>query len=152
MSTLDEQMNTGTEITARARSFIQSTSPWLRFIGIFGMVISVLIIIMAFVVIFSGGLLSSLFDQMPGMSGFPLTIFGIIYLLLGALMFFLNFLLFKAGNGYKNFVQTNRIESLEDALGRQKTYWTIVGVLTLIGVMFYALAIIGGIIAGLVAM
>lgn len=64
-------------------------------------------------------------------------VFIMFLLLVG--MFFLVITLYKAGDAYKKYSLNGNVQELETAFLKQKQYWTVLGILSIIGIFIYAI-------------
>lgn len=69
-------------------------------------------------------------------------VFGLVYLLMGIFMFWLSFKLFSYGSAIGVLRVTGSIQHLELALDRQRSYWKAVGIMVLIVICLYLVAIV----------
>ena len=110
--------NRGLTLTDKMKEDLRAASPWMKFVGIFYMIISALGLI---------GLLIAI-TQMFHIS---LVISLIIY----GLMLYLGSLVMKMGNQYGNFLDTGTSATLEKAFDAQKRFWMITGILIILGII-----------------
>jgi hypothetical protein len=136
----------GRVLTEEMLYYLRGASPWLRFIGIAGFIglgAAVLMILLVF--FFIGRMLPDSPETapfrtiMPGMS--------IIYLPFLAIYFFPILFLFRFGTRIKSYLYSGDTKDLEEALKNNKSLWTFMGVITIIGLSFTALTLVGVIIA-----
>ena len=96
----------------RLKNALSGMSGWLKFLGIVNIIVGILL---------------------------SLTLVGIIG---GILTIWLGVLLFQAGNRASEYVLTESQESLFQWAEKLKTYFIIMGILTILGVIFMVLAFI----------
>lgn len=145
MSILDENISTNSSISPRMRATLAGLAPWLRFIGIVGLVISILALVFTLIMIVAGSSILAM-SQVPGMAALP-GFFFFIYLVIFGFSAYMYYLLFQAGVKLKRFAQVDDQIALEEAFAKQKTFWTIVGVFMIIYLAIIAIAFIFSIIA-----
>lgn len=140
MSILDQNISNDGFISPRMRATLAGLAPWLRFVGIVGLVFSIIGIIGTLIMIVAGTSILAM-SQVPGMAALP-TFFFFIYIVIFGFSAYMYYLLFQSGTNLKRFAQANDQIALEDAFVKQKTFWTIVGVLLaiylgIIALMFF---------------
>ncbi len=108
---------------------------WAKFLSIIGFIFIGILIVLGF----SMGGIMSLFtsETLP----FPMFIFGFVYLIIGAIYFYPLFALFKFSNYTKIAVARLNSEDLTLALKNLRGVFTFIGILTLIGLIFFVLEI-----------
>ena len=130
-----------------SRSFLKETAKWTYFLSIVGFVFVGLMVLVSF---FAG----ALFSNLPNSEAMPFN-FGpfmtIIYLVMALVYFFPILYLFKFSTKMKIALQSKIDEDLAVALENLKSHYKFVGVFTIIiisiYVLFFLLAIIGGMFA-----
>lgn len=152
MDVLDEgAANTSELVTPLGITYLKKTYPWIRFLGVLGIIGGVLYMLMAF---FAG----SIFSMAGGMDGMEGNIMagagvfmGIIYFLVGALVAYVGYLLYGYGTKLKTGLEIKDANQIERAFKDQKNYFLITGILALIGVSFAALGFLVAIFGGMAA-
>ncbi|TLX71993.1 hypothetical protein E9993_19490 [Labilibacter sediminis] len=128
-------------ISENTSVFLLSAAKWAKFIAIMGF------IAVGFMVL--GGLFSgivmSFMENEFAMMPFPPFIFSFLYLAMGALYFFPVYYLFKFSTQAQYAIQTLNTTQLEIAFRNIKSYFKFIGVLIIVMLSLYALAIIGAI-------
>ncbi|CAN5175193.1 hypothetical protein BH09BAC1_BH09BAC1_30520 [soil metagenome] len=138
MSILDQNISAEGTVTPSMRGAYATMSPWLRFIGICGMIGSVIYFIGILALLATG---ARAFAALGAFGSAP-TALLLFILLFAGLMFYLSLLLYQSGGRMKAFVQYNDVIALEQAVLKQKTYWLILGVLLAIYLVIIVLAIV----------
>ena len=137
-------------ITENMLFHLKGACPWIRFVGIAGFIglgLSVLSLI-----IIGVGINRTLSNtEELGAFGALGPVMTIIYIPFLALYFFPLFFLFRFGNRIKSYLYSGSNEDLEEAFKNNKSLWTFVGVLMIIGLASMALLLLGVIIAGIAA-
>ncbi|HPE35729.1 MAG TPA: hypothetical protein PK625_01160 [Spirochaetales bacterium] len=114
-------------ITGLMKDYISATAPWMRFMGILGF------IGVGFLAV--GGLLM-MFGVLGNIAG------GISNVIYAAILFFPARYLYRAGSGFRQFIQDQRSDSLERDLSNNKSYWKFQGILSIIGLVMIPIAVI----------
>ena len=121
--------------------YLRRASPWLRFIGICGF-ISLGLTVLTILIIGFG--LRNMIPDTPELA--PLRAMGpgmsLLYILFLALYFFPVLFLFRFGKYLKSYIFTGDSRDLEEAFKNNKSLWTFVGVLMIIGLSFMALILL----------
>jgi hypothetical protein len=128
-------------ISEDVRSYIYEAAKWTKFLAIVGFVFTALIAISAFS---AGAVLNSLAMLSPNN---PLVKMGsaaitIIYLLIALLYFYPSFLLFRFSTAANQAVLYADQASLSAAMGKLKSFFKFWGILTIVLIIFYILAIV----------
>ena len=123
-------------LTEKMVYYLQGASPWLRFVSIVGFVFLGLSLLFTFVVIAG----AETFDDAlgTGSGGLFILITTLPFLLLGffCLLFTLQF-----GNKIKMYLHTKDSADLEEAFKNNKSLWVLSGVVCIICLAFFVLAI-----------
>jgi len=141
--------NSGVSITETMFQHLYEASPWLRFIGIVGYIISGVIVVVGILSAFGMAAASFLSDDL-GM--FPVWILALVYIPLGVLLFFPAHFTYNFGKKLRNYRFSGSIEDLELAFKNNKSLWKFNGILYIIYLSFIPLSIVGAIIAGIAAL
>jgi hypothetical protein len=135
------------QLDQTASSYLGEAGRWARFLSILGFVMcGILVLVGVFMASFISGALSS-FGGGSAMGG---TFFTVIYLLIALLYFFPCLYLFHFGFKMKSALQNNDQELLSSALKNLKSCFKFFGILFIIVLVFYALALIAGIVGAAV--
>lgn len=129
-----------------ALMLIKSIAGWTRFIGIVGAVMIVLLVILAFGM---GTIMTAALAQTEAAGAIPGVFFTIIYLVFAALYGLPVYYLLSFSKYAKRYYAGNAIEDGINALKYIKNFFLFIGVLTIIMLGFYAIAIIGGAMSAL---
>jgi hypothetical protein len=127
MATSDGQVPDG------AMRALQGTKPWVTFLAILGFVFTGLMILGGLAITATG----TMSDRNKLGSGI-----GIVYVFLGALYFAPSFLLLRYGAAIRRLLDGGGTDALTEALVRQKSFWRLIGIATLVILGFYFLAMI----------
>lgn len=137
-------------ISEDIRSFIYDTSKWTRLLAIVGFVTSALIAISALSVGAVLNTLSATNPANPMLQMNPLFL-TLAYLIFALITFYPSYLLLKFSTSAKQAVLYADQPSLHTAMAKLKSFFKFYGVLTIIGIAIYGLAIIAMIAFGLSA-
>ena len=134
-------------IDHQSSSYLQEAARWAKFLAIVGFVFCGLL---ALIAIFAGSVLGSVMDRFSGSSGssayFGGAFFTIIYLGLALLYFFPCLYLYRFGIKAQSALKANDNDQMTNSFRNLKSCFRFLGILTIIVLSFYALALIIGII------
>ncbi|MGY4384790.1 magnesium-transporting ATPase (P-type) [Pedobacter sp. UYP24] len=134
------------------RSYIYQSSKWTKFLSIIGFVFSTMMVLISF----SVGALMTAMNTAVGPKNNPYNALGpgvltIILLLTAALYFYPSFVLFKFSNAAKQGVLYGDQESLNNAMSNLKSFFKFWGILLIVVLGIYALAILFAIVGAVAA-
>jgi hypothetical protein len=135
--------------------YLREASPWLRFLGIMGIIASGLMI--------AGGIIAaivmsvvpmSLAEELgapdfPMSSFLPLGILGLVYVPVGVLFFFPSRFIYLFGAKIRSYMKGNAERELELAFKNNKSLWKFYGILCIINLAFVPLGIAGGLVVAI---
>ena len=135
-------------VSNNAKYTLLSISKWVKFMSIVGIVMAALLVLFGIVIIGVGGTAFSKFsnDDFGGAGTAFGAFVGVIYIIIAAIYLYPIIKMLNYANKMKKAVTYNRQDYYENALNNFKSGVTFMGVLTIIGLAFYALAIVGFII------
>ena len=129
----NNQYNQGTNgqiiVKDSTRKKMGSMGNWMKFLGIVGIIDAVLVILVAIAVIIIGGALG---NKIGAAEKTLVVYFGISFIIAGVISFFIELLLYSSGKNYKKASTLSDSNLLDKAVSKQKTFFTIVGILTII--------------------
>ncbi|MCL2192091.1 MAG: DUF5362 family protein [Treponema sp.] len=142
-STLEKPKANNRELTDTMLAYLNGASPWLRFIGVLGIVYSAIIVI--------GGLffflpvMEELWDGMLGFGFSELILgigiwWGVFYAAIGLCIFLPSLFAYRFGGKIRSYSRTGEARDLELAFKNNKSLWKFFGILCIIGI---ALSILG---------
>ncbi|RZM30436.1 MAG: hypothetical protein EOO88_00760 [Pedobacter sp.] len=138
---VSQSENVSLIVTEDVRSYIYETAKWTKFLSIVGFIFSAFMALAAFAI---GGLMSSLPDT-PGMGAFR-AIGGagitVVYLLLALMYFYPSLLMYKYSGAAKNAVLYGDQPSLSLAMSKMKSIFKFWGIVTIVFLAIYVLAIV----------
>jgi hypothetical protein len=136
-------------IDHQSSAFLHEASRWAKFLAIVGFVFCGLLAIVA---LFAGSMLGSIMDRFgsPASGFFGGAFFTIIYLGVALLYFFPCLYLYRFGSKAQIAMKNNDNDQMTNSFRNLKSCFRFLGILTIIMLSFYVLALIFGVIvAGL---
>ena len=134
-------------IDSVSQTHLKETAMWAKIISIAGFIISSLILIFA---IFFGTIISSItpYNSTNGMAAAGVAgIVGIFYGIIALVYFVCSLFQFRFASKMKDALQRNDQETLNLSFQNLKAYYRITGILTIIGLAFFALGLLGIVIS-----
>lgn len=126
---------------------LRETRPWVLLLAILASLLTGLMLL--------GGLLALLGGAMAGASGGGgagpvgvIAVMGVAYLVVALLYLYPIIKLFKYSGAISRLARTGAVHDLEGALREQKGFWKFLGIVTLIGIALYIVAIILFVVLG----
>lgn len=138
-------------VTDTAKNYLIQMSKWTKFLSIMGFIGAGFMVLVG---LFFGTLMGAISKFQPSSSPFPGMLggfMGFFYILIGAFHFFLSLYLYQFGDRVKTGVLFTDPLQLESGLGRLKTLFKVIGIVTIIFLAIYALVIVGVIVVGVIA-
>lgn len=125
MALLDDNQTGGSDLTPKSIELLKETTVWMNILGIVGLIglayyVFVLIASLQYLLIM-GGVLGMFF----------ILIFAVI---IGVLLWSF-ILLLQYSNNIKKFGESGQSSDLERAFAKQKLYWTVLGVFTIVSIV-----------------
>ncbi len=114
-------------------TYLKAASPWLRFLGILGLIgagFCIFFGVLAFVL--RPFFTQELDSTIAGLSGLVTSTFGISYIVMGIIYIFPAKYLYNFGSKMNFFVKTKNEQAMETALKNNKSYWKFNGILVII--------------------
>lgn len=133
-------------LNADSRYFLYTAGRWASFLAIMGFILSGLIAIIA---IFAGSVFATL-GRLGGSAAMPAGVGGlitVIYLMFAVIHFFFALYLYQFATRIKDGITYMNEQQVTSALGKLKTFFKYWGILVIVILSIYILAIIGVIIA-----
>lgn len=134
---------------AALQASLANTARWARFLAIVGFVMCGLMVLMAFSV---GSIMSMVGQQTPSilaMGGFMSGFVIVVYLLVALLYFFPCLYLFRFARKTQLALQQQNQQELDASFRNMERFFRFVGILTVIMLVFYALAMLGLMMGGM---
>lgn len=140
MNTDQNLIETDLIIDAAANMHLKETAIWGKFLSIMGIIYSVLIVLGA---MFAGSTISK-FSAYSGSNGTVAAwSIAFIYVIIAAVLFFMSLFLYRFSKKTQLALQTNDTETLTMAFKNLKVYFRFAGIITVVGLIFTVLGIIG---------
>ena len=117
--------------------YLQQTQKWARFLGILGFVFTALIILMG---LGMGALMSNVMKTQLPVTGPVMMIF---YVLIGLIYFFPSLYLYRYGTSLGTALRHHDQAALTHAFRNEKSLFKFMGIMMVVALVFYALAIAG---------
>jgi hypothetical protein len=123
---------------------LHKTRPWVRFLSVLGFVGCGLAVLVALLMLVMGIFMPEFGNGMGVLA-------AVLYLFLAVVWFVPALSLHRYANSITRVVEGPGTPTIEDALEQQRSFWRIVGIMTLVMLGLYVLAIFVGVIAGIVS-
>ena len=130
-------------LTETMIKYLKQASPWIRFIGILSFIGCGLMGLIGIGVMIAIPFITGFSNIYTGILGSAL---GMIYIIIGVIMFFPARFTYYYGTSIRNFIQSNSEQDLEAAFKNNKSLWKFYGILCIVYIAFLPIAIIVSII------
>ena len=146
----------GMSVDQTGKSHLAEAAKWAKFLSIMGFIGCGLIVLIgvffgSFFSMFSGQLnRNSPYGDMPASGGFG-AIAAIMYIVIALIYFFPCLFLYRFATKMKTALATNDLETLNTSFQNLKATFRFIGILTLIGLCFWVLALIFGLLGAATA-
>lgn len=145
--TLDSNVQDGSnQLTDGAAHYLLRAAKWAKFISIVGFVFLGLMVIGAIIIMGTG---SAITQAMGG--GFSGVLFGVVYLISAAIGFFPIFYLFRFSTNTISALESGSSQDLETGMQNIFKAFQFYGILMIIVLGIYGIAILFGVIAAIFA-
>ena len=132
------------QLDHQAATYLGETARWARFLSILGFILCGLLVLMG---VFMGSVVSSAFgDTMGAGSYFGGTFFTALYIVIALLYFFPCLYLYQFGSRMRNALQSNDQAQLSFSLKSLKSCFRYFGIMAIVVMGLYALALIAAVI------
>jgi hypothetical protein len=128
-------------VDPRAVQALQGTKPWVRLCSVIGFISTGFILLAALVMLFGGAFMTTPKQVLP-FAGFQFLV-GLLYAAMGVLYLFPSIKLWKYGSSIVRLMGSGSNADLIEALEQQRSFWKFVGIMILIMIVLYVVAIIG---------
>jgi len=128
-----------TGITPATTLALAQTRPWVLFLSILGFLVGGIVVLAAM-----GMAASAVIGQ--GSQTVPMLAIGLVYLIIAAIYLLVSYYLFTYASRIKSFVYSRSAFDLERAIVAQKSFWKLMGIFVVVGIVFYVLAIVAVIV------
>lgn len=123
---------TTAEVTTRTIELLSQTRPWVLLLGV---LLWIGTVFLAIACVFAGGL--GLITQNP-----TFLLMAVVYVLMTLVYGALARALTTCASKISQLVVSEKVRDLEDALEAQKTFWRLIGIITLVGIIIYVMVLI----------
>jgi len=123
---------------------LKEAAPWIRFIGILSYIGCGITILAGIGFMIAMPLLSSFTDLYSGLLGASM---GVVYIIIGVVIFFPSRFTYNFGAKIRSFMQSNNEQDLEMAFKNNKSLWKFYGILCIVYLAIIPVAIIIGILS-----
>jgi len=130
-------------LTETMIKYLRETAPWLRFIGIISFIGCGLMLFVGIGFMIAIPFAVGSRDIYAGLLGSSI---GILYLIIGAVLFFPARFTYNFGTKIRSFLQSNSEQDLETALKNNKSLWKFYGILCIVYLAIIPVLIIASII------
>ncbi len=123
---------------------LQRTKPWVRFLSVIMWLVVALMLVAALGMILGGAFAGQALEKAsPGMSGGLMMGLGAIYIVFSFLYIYPAVKLWAYGTQIAKLVESRSADHLEAALNQQRAVWKFMGIITIVMIVGYVVAIIG---------
>ena len=122
----------GAAITPKMVQILESTRPWVVFLGVLGMIGCGLIALLAVFLIGAGNAMG--LEGLDGVSGAGI---GAVYFFVAVLYFFPSLYLLRYGRALRRIRGGGNVGAAEDALRHQLSFWRFVGIMAAVVLALY---------------
>jgi len=130
------EMDTKLNITADGNSYLRTTAQWATFMAILGFIGTVLLVVVAFFM-----MIISPMSSLGSTFGFPMSLIGVLYLLMAVLYFFPAYYLYSFADKAKQALDGNKQELFDESLKNLKRMFKFLGIMTIVLISAYLIAI-----------
>lgn len=134
-------------INENAARHLYRSAQWSIFFAVLGFIGAGILLIISIGMLVGGSLLAShpAFARMP----FPIAIFGVIYLPISALYFWISALMLGFANKAKLGLKTNDDQLIEQSFRKMNKFLAVMGITTIMIIALYFVLLIGLAIGGI---
>lgn len=140
------------QITPEAVSFLATTAKWTKFLAIIGFIFSGFLILAGLVIALFFGTFSQEMENTDMMAYFTSGSIGIVYIIIAAIYVLPVLYLNNFSNGMSRAVRSGSTERLTYALHNLKRFFKFIGLLMIVMLVIYLIAIVSGLGAGMYLM
>ncbi len=135
----------GVGLTETMVRYLKEASPWLRFIGILGFIGCSFMFLGGIIMMFAMPMMAASAENF--LAGFFSSSIGIVYIILGVVMFLPARFTYNFGTKIRSYLQSNNEQDLELALKNNKSLWKFYGILCIVYLALIPVGIVVGIIS-----
>jgi hypothetical protein len=143
------------QVSAGTVQALRETRPWVLFLAILGITSTGLMLLGGISVLLFGAFASSSLASASGsagvgFAGLGLTaVFGLVFLALALFYLYPIIKLFKYAGAINRLSRSGSVKDLEGALREQKSFWKFNGIVTVVILVLYFLAFMGGLVGSM---
>lgn len=141
---------TGQLITSQMTEALRKTKPWVRMLSILGFIGSGLMLVIALLVMASGAI-GGVMGRSFGLGAAGGIMLGLLYGLMALLYIFPSLFLFRYASAIASMLSEDTVRGMEKALEAQKSFWRFIGILTVVILCLYAVALVFIAVAAMIA-
>ncbi len=130
------------QIDDSSKSYLIEIAKWSKFFGILGYILAALMLLVGIFIAFAGAGLSSAFEGL-GVSG---SFLGIFYIIIALLYFYPSYKMVQFSKHMPAGLYSHQQESVTEAFANLKAVYRYFGIITIVVLGLYVLAIIGGLL------
>ena len=134
------------QLTDQAKSFLKEIGKWAMFLSIVGFIFMGLFVLLALLMFSMGSAMGSIGGAGIGAFG---AAGGLVYLIMALIYFFPIRYLYMFASKIKAAFNNSNSQQMTDALENLKSHYKYIGIMMIIVLSFYALAIVIGIVAAI---
>ena len=134
----------GAQATEMSVDFLRQTKPWVTFLSVMGFIGSGFMLLGGIGMIIAGAFA-------PSNGAFSPALLGVLYIPMAFLYIYPSLKLWGYSGAIGRLLQTRSTTDLEAALSQQKSFWKFAGILMIVMMAVYGLAIVGMVVGGLAA-
>ena len=148
-----QSTHAGLTIDLESRTYFQETAKWSKFFGVLGFIFCGLFLLMALFFLAAG---DTIFNELRTNDVTPTPswlyrVLGFVYLVMSAIGIYVSLLLYRFGDRMITSLNTDQQHLFNSSVKSLRTVFRIYGIFMIIYLVFLVLAIIGGIIGGMLA-
>ncbi len=137
------------QVDQQSSVFLGETARWARFLAILGFITcGLLVLVGLFAGTFMAGTMSSM--NMGGASMLSGGFFTLLYILIAIICFLPSLYLFRFATKTRTALRNNDQETLSESFKNLKSYFKFYGIVAIIALGFYAIAIVAAIVGAAV--
>ena len=129
------------DISAETESYLKTSAKWGFFLAVMGYIFIFILVVIGIVLFVISTIKNEYSDFQNLPFHFPFVMVGIMYLIMAILYFFPSFNLMKFGNKIKFAFENNDQAALDEGLKNLKRLFVFFGILTIVIVSLYIVAI-----------
>lgn len=133
------------QVSAGSVQALRETRPWVLLLAILGVIVTGLMLLGGFGILV-GGMMTA--GSAGGSAMGLMAVMGVAYLLFALLYLYPVIKLFKYSAAISRLSRTGTVGDLEEALRQQRSFWRILGIVTLVVMALYVVMILVAVVGG----